>query len=119
MYIWIMLLTMIPHAHSGPELLLKDKDQFYWYFEGAGSATIEEAGSAADGSVYTAYLYYSGSEKRTGRNVLTPAQHPRTYTGTWLTLGDTGARYEGALTLTFQEDGTASGQWTWKGVPGQ
>jgi hypothetical protein len=121
MSLLIILVAMITQINgSSPEEgLLKNKDQFYWYFEGAGNASIVEVGKEADSSIYTRYLYYSGNEKRTGKNVLTQTQEKNIYTGTWLTLGDNGNRYEGELTLTFKEDGTASGHWTWKGVSGQ
>jgi hypothetical protein len=121
MSLLIILVAMITQINiSGPEEgLLKNKDQYYWYFEGAGNATIEEVGKESDGAIYTQYLYYSGNERRTGKNVLTQTQEKNIYTGTWLTLGDNGNRYEGELKLTFNEDGTANGHWTWKGNPGR
>jgi hypothetical protein len=121
MSLLIILVAMITQINSSSpeERLLINKDQFYWYFEGAGTASIEEVGKEADGSIYTRYLYYSGNKKRTGKNMLTQTLEKNVYTGTWLTLGDNGKRYEGELKLTFKEDGTANGHWTWKGVLGK
>lgn len=108
------------HIINGPSQLLKDKDQFYWYFEGAGNATIEEVGKEVDdGSIFTKYLYYSAGEKRTGKNILTPTEVEGLYKGTWLTVSDNGNQYQGDLMLRFEDDGSASGNWTWKGVSGK
>ena len=99
--------------------LLIHPSKYQWYFEGAGIANIDKVYKNNDGSISTEYSYESGGERRKGINTLSQSNEKEIYTGNWITKSNKGNTYEGLLNVKFDEDGTAHGYWTWKGVKGK
>lgn len=99
-------------------MLLINPEQVEWYFEGAGIAQITKVYEEKNGSLSTEYVYDAGSEKRIGKNTFCQNANG-TYSGVWKTVGNGRTIYEGELSLSFNTDGTATGEWTWKGMPGK
>lgn len=114
-----ILFSLMLMQNTEPIIQLVDNpDKFEWDFEGAGIAQITNAYLEKDGSVTTEYTYEAGNEKRTGKNSFHKNSY-ELYTGVWKTIGNASNIYEGELSLTFKADGTATGNWTWKGTNGK
>lgn len=117
-FLLVILLAMLTNKTEPINELIQNPKQFEWYFEGAGIAQINKAYLEKDGSISTEYSYESGGEKRTGKNTFHKNSSGK-YVGHWKTIGNTGNQYEGELTLEVNVDGTATGNWTWKGTNGK
>ena len=106
-----ILFSIMMTLSSEPIIELIDhSEQFEWYFEGAGIALINAVYLEKDSSLSTEYTYYSGNEKRIGKNTFRKNDSGK-YQGFWKTISNNGNSYEGELILTFNADGTAKGYW--------
>ncbi len=101
---------------TGAKTFHKNLQQYSYYIEGVGSVKFKTA-NLKNGELTTEYYYFSEGENRTGISSH-QLQNNSKYVGNWKTSADNGNVYEGKSWLKFNVDGTASGSWTWKGMPG-
>lgn len=122
----VMLVLLSCSAFSSPDMpntdtvgankFHKNLQQYAYYIEGAGVVNFTTT-SLKNGKLTTEYYYFSEGENRTGISSH-QLQKDGKYVGDWKTSADNGNVYEGKSWLKFNVDGTASGRWTWKGMPG-
>lgn len=93
----------------------KNLQQYAYYIEGAGVVNFTTA-NLKNGKLTTEYYYFSEGENRTGISSH-QLQKDGKYVGDWKTSADNGNVYQGKSWLKFNVDGTASGRWTWNGMP--
>ena len=102
---------------KGENKFLNNLQQYAYYIEGVGAVNFKTA-TLKDGKLTTEYYYFSEGENRTGMSSHQLQENGK-YVGNWKTTADNGNVYEGKSWLRFNKDGTASGEWTWKGMPGE
>lgn len=104
----------IPNT-KGENEFLNNLQQYAYYIEGVGVVNFKAA-TLKDDKLTTEYYYFSEGENRTGISSH-QLQNNGKYVGNWKTTADNGNVYEGKSWFRFNKDGTASGKWTWKGMP--
>ncbi|SMB99485.1 hypothetical protein SAMN00120144_0221 [Hymenobacter roseosalivarius DSM 11622] len=87
---------------------------FKMNIEAVGIARIPAAHWAHD-TLVVDYAYFSEGEQRQGRMSLAWQPPANRFEGTWRTQADNGNVYQGPLYLVFQENGEATGQYTFLG----
>ena len=99
----------------GANKFQKNLQQYVYYIEGVGVVNFKTA-NLKNGKLTTEYYYFSEGENRTGQSSH-QLQNNGKYVGNWITTADNGNIYKGKSWIKFNLNGTASGRWTWKGMP--
>jgi hypothetical protein len=99
----------------GAKKFCNNMQQYAYYIEGPGVVNFKSA-QLKNGTLTTEYYYFSEGENRTGMSSH-QLQNDGKYVGDWKTTADNSNVYEGKSWLKFNADGTASGRWTWNGMP--
>lgn len=100
---------------DGASVYQQNFTQFQYYIESIGTVSID-AVSLESGTLTAIYSYQQGSEIRNVLSVLT-VDSDGMYTGTCTTKVKGKVLFAVNTSLSFQEDGTAIGNWSWSGTP--
>lgn len=102
-------------TNGGASLYEKDYKQFKYYIETIGTVSIDNV-ELNDGILTAIYSYKQGNEVRHVVSELT-VDGDGIYKGTCTTKVNGKILFAVNTSLTFAEDGTASGNWSWSGAP--
>jgi len=100
---------------DGASIYQKNYTQFKYFIESIGMVTIDEV-KLNNKKLTAIYSYKQGSENR---NVVSELNQDKDgiYKGTCTTKVNGKVLFSVSTWLTFSEDGSATGNWSWSGTP--
>ena len=102
---------------DGAAVYQQQFENFKYYIETIGTVTIDEV-SLENEELTALYSYDQGSETRHVVSIL-HLSDDNIYKGTCTTKVDGKVLFSVNTWLTFNDDGTAIGNWSWSGAPSQ